>query len=71
MEATQLESTQDDVVQATQMDPESPESQPCLSPTREASQSFEQDAMGQECRAAAALPSSPRARSSGSCRIPV
>ena len=24
MEATQLESTQDDVVQATQMDPESP-----------------------------------------------
>lgn len=40
METTQLESTLDDVVQATQLDPES-----FLSPTREASQSLEQDAM--------------------------
>ena len=40
MEGTQLESTLDDVVQATQLDPES-----FLSPTREASQSLEQDAM--------------------------
>lgn len=47
METTQLESTQDEAVRATHLDPESPESLPLpfLSPTWEASQGLEQNAM--------------------------